>query len=151
MLSQTKILILLLTSVMVVGSAAAQEDMPGGKWWKMPAVAQRLNLSDWEVTQLDESYRQSRRQMIRLKAIMETEQLELQSIIEGRDLNKEAALMQYAKLDKARSELGLERFRFFLTVRTIFGHERFNTLLRWRDARQHRIKRNADPEPSSGE
>ena len=148
MLSKSAILMALLTTALAVGLAAAQENMPGGKWWKMPAVAQRLNLSDQEISQLDESYWQSRRQMIRLKANMETEQLELQSIIEGRDMNEAAALTQYAKLDKARSELGQERFLFFLKVRTIVGHERFNTLMRWREARQNRIKRNADPKPA---
>ena len=92
MLSKSRILLVLLTSVLTVGSAAAQENMPGGKWWKMPAVVQRLNLNDQEINGLDESYRQSRRQMIRLKADMETEQLELQSIIEDRDMNEAAAL-----------------------------------------------------------
>ncbi len=151
MLSKSRILLVLLTSVLAVGSAAAQENMPGGKWWKMPAVVQRLNLNDQEINELDESYRQSRRQMIRLKADMETEQLELQSIIEDRDMNEAAALTQYAKLDQARSELGLERFRFFLKVRTIVGHERFNTLMRWREMRQDQIRRNPDPEPATGE
>ena len=151
MLSKSTILLALLTTALTVGLAAAQENMPGGKWWKMPAVVQRLNLNYQEISELDESYRQSRRQMIRLKADMETEQLELQSIIEDRDMNEAAALTQYAKLDKARSELGLERFRFFLKVRTIVGHERFNTLMRWREVRQNRIKRNANPKPATSE
>lgn len=117
-------------------SAAAQQNMPSGKWWHMPAVAKRLNLNDEEVRRLDETYMESRKQMIRLKADVETEQLELESMIEDRNLDDSAALAQYGKLDKVRSELGFERFRFFLKVRTIVGNERFSMLMRLREMRQ---------------
>jgi hypothetical protein len=89
--------------------------------------------------------------MIRLKANMETEQLELQSIIENREMSEAAAMEQYARLDHARSELGLARFHFFLKVRTLVGHERFNTLMRWREASQYRIRRGAESKTATGE
>jgi Spy/CpxP family protein refolding chaperone len=149
MLNPITILSAMLIALLTVTPAAAQQTIPGGKWWKMPAVAKRLNLSDQEVRQLDDAYRDSRRQMIRFKAEVETEQLELQSIIEDRELDEAAALAQYRKLDKARSELGLARFHFFLKVREIVGHERFNTLLRWREMRRQRFPRQGDSEPAS--
>lgn len=130
-------LLALLIILMVNAPAAAQQDVPGGKWWQMPTVVERLELSDEEVRRLDETYKESRKRMIRLRADLETEQLELESIIEDLNLDNAAALAQYDKLDKARSELGYERFRFFLDVRTIVGQERFNMLMRLREMRQN--------------
>ncbi len=151
MLRNSKILFALLVICLTVLPVAAQQNIPGGKWWQMPAVAKRLNLSARETRQIDDTYRESRRRMIRLKADLETEQMELQCLIEDPELNEPTAMTQYRKLDKARSELGLERFRFFLEVRKIVGHERFNTLMRLREMRQKRMMRGGDPDPASGE
>jgi len=138
MLKKPLVLLASLIALILVGPAEARQEIPGGKWWKMPAVAKRLDLSDDETRQLDQAYRQSRREMIRSKAEMETHQLELQAIIEDPGMVESEALKQYERLDRARSELGRARFRFFLEVRTIVGHERFNALLRFREMRQQR-------------
>jgi len=140
MLRKSLLLLAPLIGLIMNGLAGAQQEIPVGKWWKMPAVAKRMNLSGREISQLDEAYRQSRREMIRSKADMETEQLELQAIIEKPDMVESDALKQYERLDHARSELGLARFRFFLRVRAIVGHERFNTLLRFRELRKQRAR-----------
>ena len=144
MLKKFLALLFPLIALVVIGTANAQKDIPIGKWWKMPAVVQRLNLSGPEVRQLDDAYRQSRREMIRLKAEMETQQLDLQTIVENPGMVESEALRQYERLDRARAELGLARFRFFLKVRTIVGHERFSTLLRFREMRQQRARRQSN-------
>ncbi|MBC2711377.1 MAG: hypothetical protein HGJ94_10390 [Desulfosarcina sp.] len=89
MLRNSKILFALLVICLTVLPAAAQQNIPGGKWWQMPAMAKRLNLSARETRQLDDTYRESRRRMIRLKADLETEQLELQSLIEDPELDED--------------------------------------------------------------
>ena len=151
MLIKTISLAVSLIVLILIGPAKAQSEIPGGKWWKMPAVVQRLKLSGPEVRQLDEAYRQSRREMIRSKAEMETHQLELQAIVEDPGMVESDALKQYERLDRARSELGRARFRFFLEVRTIVGPERFNRLLQFREMRQQRARRLGNPGALNGE
>ena len=143
-------LVPLIIAVLTV-PATAQQGMPGGKWWKMPAVVRQLDLSAQEVEQLDDAYRESRRVLIRLKADIQTEQLELEHLVESRDLDETRALAQYQKLDRARSALGVERFRFLLTVRKIVGQDRFSSLLRLREKRQERMKRGGQRAPAAGE
>ena len=100
-----------------------------GKWWQNQRVAQRLNLSREEIHQLDTAFIDSRKKLITLKGRVEIEQLELETLIESPSLDEPAALNQYQTLEKARMELGMERFRFFMSVRKIIGHERFQQLM----------------------
>jgi len=151
MLKPAMLVLALIATQLQAIPVMAQQGIPGGKWWKMPAVAKKLNFSDREIEQLDAAYRESRRRMIRLQADVQTEQLDLQHIIEGRDLDEADALRQYKKLDRARSELGIERFRFLIEVRKIVGHERFSALLQWREKRRERMKPGLSRVPASDE
>ena len=92
-------------------------------------VAERLNLSPEEINQLDTAFIDSRKKMIELKGRMEIEQLELETLIENPALDEPAAMNQYQKLEKARMDLGMERFRFLISVRKIIGYEKFQELM----------------------
>ena len=60
---------------------SAGVEMPPGKWWRMPPVLERLELTDQEKKELDELFLESRRNLIDLKGVLEKEQLELENII----------------------------------------------------------------------
>ena len=119
--------------------------MPLGKWWRMPHVAQQLNVNGREKEQLDDLFIQTRRKMIDLKSAVEKERLELGILMDKETLDEDAVRGQFKKLGQARANLAAERFRFILAVRKILGAERFQSLktLFWasREKRLHRQSR----------
>jgi len=117
---------------------ASGQNMPSGKWWHIPRVVERLNLSEAQVKQLDQAFRKSRLNLIQLKSDVEREQFELETLIENRILDEDATLEQYKKLEKTRVKLGVERFRFFLKIRKIVGYEKFQELMAFKKLRQQR-------------
>lgn len=114
------------------------QDMPSGKWWHMPRVVERLNLAEAQITQLDKAFYKSRLNLIRLKSDLEREQFELETRLENKTLDENAALEQYKRLEQARVKLGVERFRFLLKIREIVGFERFRELMTFKKMRQQR-------------
>ena len=132
MLKQTMIPVLVLIAVLTPGLAASQET-PAGKWWKNPRVIERLQLSDDEIDRLDSAFLKSRRKLIKLKGAVETEQLELDDLLERRRLNEDSLLEQYRAMEGARTELAMEQFKFILEIRKILGYERFQTIKLFRE------------------
>jgi len=139
-------------------TVAMAKDMPGergmppDKWWHNPQMSNELNLSEPETAKLDEAFRNSRRKLIELKSIVETERFELENLLELQTLNEAAVTEQFKKLEKARTSLAAERFSFLLQVRKTLGPERFRHLKTYYGRfRQHRMHRNMeDPGPQNG-
>ena len=121
---------IIVCAVMLVGSVctAFAQGPPSGRWWRRPRIAKALNLSESEKQKLDDLFVRSRRKLIRLKNKVEEERFELENFLEQEPLDKEAVMAQFHNLDKARSQLAEERFRFLLGVREIVGYERFQRL-----------------------
>jgi Spy/CpxP family protein refolding chaperone len=107
---------------------ADAQDMPAGKWWYNPRVVEALKLTEPEVRQIDRLYAQNRRQLIRLKANVEREQLELDNLLGRKNSDDAAVNKQFRQLEKARAELSNARLQFVLGVRDIIGPERFQQL-----------------------
>jgi hypothetical protein len=107
---------------------AMGKDIPVGKWWHRSGMASQLNLSEAEKDALDQKYIESRRNLIKLKNVVESEGFELEVLIESEPLNENKTLEQHIRLQKARSDLAHERFRFILEARKIIGLDRFQTL-----------------------
>ena len=143
------IIAMLLIFFILPPTIAFSQDMPHGKWWRFQRVAKRLNLTDNETQQLDEAFHKSRLNLIKLKSDVEREQFELETLIEEKTLNEDAALGQYKRLEKARVKLGTERFRFFVEIRKIVGYERFQELMAFKKLRQQK-QRNLRNKDNSG-
>ncbi len=129
MLKRYRLLILLIILIPATAFSVRQGSLHG-KWWQMPRMARKIGLTEIEVEKLDNLYRASRRNLIHLKADVEAEQFDLETLIEDKELNEAAALEKYRNLEKAKATLGMERFRFLLDVRKLLGHKRFRTLMK---------------------
>jgi Spy/CpxP family protein refolding chaperone len=116
--------------------------MSPGKWWRMPRVAEQLNINGKEKEQLDDLFIQSRRKMIDLKSTVEKERLELGILMDKEALDEDAVKAQFRDLERARANLAAERFRFLMEVRKILGAERFQGLkMLFREFREKRPRR----------
>ena len=106
----------------------AQAPPPAGRWWHIPKVAEELNLRDDQKSRLDSLYLANRSRIIDLKAKMQKEQIKLEGLLEKQKLDKAAVMKQYDRVEKARSALARERFKYLLQVREIIGYDRFENL-----------------------
>ena len=127
MLKKTAILTVISVWMMFPAISWGQEVLPG-KWWHMPKVKKEISLSDKEKETLDDLYLENRRKLITLKASLETEQLELEALMDREDLDEPAIMAQFQRLMEARTDLGKETFRYILQVRKTIGRERFEEL-----------------------
>ena len=118
---------LVLISIFLPASLMAQE-MMHGKWWQNKAMTEQLELTDSERKLLDDKYTESRRKLIDLKTEVERERLELDILLEGKEVSREQIVERYDSLEKARAKLSKERFGLLMEVRDIIGVERFQEL-----------------------
>ncbi len=102
--------------------------IPPGKWWRMPKIAQAINITLDEKEALDDIFLKSRRKMIDLKGVLEKELLELGVLLEKKDFNKDFCLERFKEAQKARTNLAMERFSYFLEIRRVLGQDRFQEL-----------------------
>lgn len=115
--------------------------MPHGKWWRMPEVAKKLELTSEEQQKFDDLFVQSRRRMIDLKSNVQKEKLEMEMILDQQNFDESACMDRFKKFQDARTNLTNERFRFLVEVRKLLGLDRYRRLkTEFRDRRVHRVK-----------
>ena len=110
------------------------------RWWNIPQYMEALKLTDAEIQQLNQVFESSSLEMIRLKGQVEAARLNLQFMLEKEDLDEPAMEAQYNLLEKARADLGRERFAFFIQVRKIVGAQRFGQLMEIYKERRNKRK-----------
>ena len=101
------------------------DDLPRGKWWRMPEVASELKISSAEQAKLDDLYYKHQNQMIDHKSELKKEQITLEWFIEKETLDESACKDQFQKVLEARNTLSTERYNFLMEVRKLLGYERF--------------------------
>jgi len=101
------------------------DDLPRGKWWRMPEVANELKISPDEQAKLDDLFFKHQNQMIDHKSALKKEQIALEWFIEKETLDESACKDQFQKVLEARNTLSTERYNFLIEVRKLLGYERF--------------------------
>ncbi len=109
--------------------AAAQDYPTTGRWWRMPAMASRIDISQSERDALDKLFIENRKALTSLKDDLEQERFRLDDILEQQNFNERSAMEQFKKVERKREKLALERFRYLLQVRKILGHDRYRELM----------------------
>lgn len=110
------------------GFAKDEFHLPPGKWWLLPQVAERLNLTPQEQNKLDELYVEGTTRMIDLKSQVQKERFALENLFDNAGFDPKACMAQHEKLQQARMNLSNERFRVLVEVRGLLGLERFQEL-----------------------
>jgi Spy/CpxP family protein refolding chaperone len=104
------------------------ENIPPGKWWRIPRLSDRLGLTEGQKRALDDLFVRSRRRLIDLKSAVEKERFELENLFEEEKLDEGTIMNHFRRLERARSDLANERFMFLLQVRKTLGLERYHRL-----------------------
>lgn len=126
------------------GDGPNSYNLPPGKWWRLPEASEKHGITPTEQEKLDELYMDSRRKMIDLKGILEKEMLDLELLMDTNTFDEKAAMEKYRAVQNARSDLSVERFRYFIEVRKLLGNDRYQ-LLKQRYQEIRRSRRQGPP------
>jgi Spy/CpxP family protein refolding chaperone len=119
---------LCVTFLLLPAAVPAGQDLPGGKWWRVPSIAESLGLNQDQIQALDQAFVNSRRNMFELKSNMERERFELDNLMEKNNLDEAATLRQLKSFQESRSRLAKEKFKFVIKVKKILGAKSFRKL-----------------------
>jgi len=133
--------VLTLSGTAMAGNSGNGPTIPGGKWWRMPMLTQKLNVTVEEQGKLDSLFVQNRRQMIDLKSSVSKEVLELEEALDKKLFDDAECMDRFKKLQTARANLAAERFKYLLEVRKLLGNERYQQLkAKFQERRMYRMK-----------
>lgn len=123
------------------GSVCVKEnlDIPDGKWWKKPQIADQLALTQVEKEKLETLYMQHRYRIIDLYGQIEKNRLGVEQLLESETFDAAVCMQRFQKLQRAKTDFATEKFNFFVQVRELLGFERVQQLKQKR--RQNHKKR----------
>lgn len=98
-------------------------DLPPGKWWKRPEVAERLALSRDQVNRIEAVWLDFKGRLIDLRAQVEKERTSLNALLESEFIDEAQALEQLERMLAARAELEKNLFVMRLRIRSILTPE----------------------------
>lgn len=105
-------------------------DVPQGRWWTRPAIAEELGLSPEQKTRLEEIVAERLKVIIDARAAVEKAQVELREVAQKEPLDVQKARQAFQAVQQARARLEKERFELLLSQRQVLTAEQ------WQKARK---------------
>jgi Spy/CpxP family protein refolding chaperone len=141
--------VLLLLVLGVALAFVAQPQMPDGKWWKRPRIAERIGLTAEQTGQIEKIFRASRPLLIDLKADLEKKQLGLESALDDKAADRRDVEKRIDDVENARKELQKARALMILDMKQVLSPEQWKRLAQLREEvrQQRRQRRGQDPPP----
>ena len=124
-------MVALVLAAMAAPLAAAE--LPDGKWWKRPRLAQEIGLTPDQQQQIEKIFVRSRTKLIDLRADLEKKQLGLQELMEDRGADRRDVEKKIESVENARAELQKARALMILDMKQVLKPEQWERLLRRRD------------------
>jgi Spy/CpxP family protein refolding chaperone len=110
---------------LVMAEIVKAEEFPPSRWWRIPKIADQLNLTEQDKMQLDRVFQDSRRNLRDLRDQVEDNRLSLEDLMGREKLNEQAVYEQLGRLSKSRTALEEASTRYFLEIRKAIGAEKF--------------------------
>jgi Spy/CpxP family protein refolding chaperone len=148
---------LLAASLLGLPAAAQMVEMPGGKWWKRPAIVEGLKLTAEQQERLDEVFAKNRRAFVDLKADVERRTIDLEDLLLAKDVDPKKVAAASDALEQARGRLGKARTMMVVDMRGILTEAQWKQIVdrrdQWRSEREGELRRRAGERrgaPSAG-
>lgn len=127
-------------------------ELPQGRWWDRPRLAQELGLSAEQKAKLEEVTEQRMRAMIDARAAVQKAELELRLAADKEPFDPRKVREAFFALQQARQKLELERFEMLLAVRQLLTPEQWGKLRtlareRLQERREERQQRRFEDRP----
>jgi len=102
--------------------------MPGGKWWNNPEMVKRLGLTAEQQKRMDDVLQQSRLKLIDLTATLQKEEVMMESLMRGPQLDDAKILPSVDRIAEARAELEKANARMMLGLRKVLTPAQWDKL-----------------------
>jgi Spy/CpxP family protein refolding chaperone len=109
-----------------------------GKWWKDSNIARKLQLTDGQITQLDQTFYDHKMKLVDYGAEMEKEDLKLQNLLDADEPNEGQVGTQVDQVLTARGKLEREFTMMNLDLRKVLSVEQWRQLKSIREERDGR-------------
>jgi Spy/CpxP family protein refolding chaperone len=126
----TSAFVLLLLAFLSSPATARGADVPDGKWWKRPRLAEELGLTKEQQGQIEKIFVKSRTRLIDLKADLEKRQLALQEAMEDKSADRKDVERKIEAAENSRAELQKARVLMILDMKQVLKPEQWEKLVR---------------------
>ncbi len=110
--------------------------VPPGTWWKNPETISRLALTADQQKRMDDIFRQSRIQLIDVKASLEKEQLNLDPLLNANPVDSARALAEISRIADLRADLEKANAKMLLNLRSVLTADQWTKLQEDRHTRR---------------
>lgn len=100
----------------------------GGKWWTNTELAKKLNLTDQQVSQMEQIYQQNRLKLIDQVAAVQKQEVLLEPMLSADRPDETQVLAQIDKVAQARAELEKSHARMLLGIRQVLTADQWKQL-----------------------
>lgn len=133
--------------IVLAGTMAAEaQQLPPGKWWQRPELAQRLELTRDQQDRLDAIFRASANELIDAKAEVDKLHVALRGEIDRPQLQRQDVQRVAAQLNVARGRLFERELMMLVDMHGVLNQEQWNRLRTHLDRMQDRGRGPRAPE-----
>ncbi len=102
--------------------------LPPGIWWKNPELTARIGLSAEQQKRIEDTFLQSRIQLIHLHASIEEEQVKLEPLLGTNPIDQGKALAQINKVADLRADMEKANAKMLLSIRGVLTADQWTKL-----------------------
>ncbi|MGZ7081051.1 MAG: periplasmic heavy metal sensor [Thermoanaerobaculia bacterium] len=124
---KTRALILTALTLLFVTTASAQQ-LPPGRWWRVPKIVDTLGLSQDQQNRLEAIFRTAASDLIDRKAEVEKQNIVLRGELDQQQLDRQAIRAAGAKLNDARSRLFERELMMLVDMRGVLSDAQWSRL-----------------------
>jgi dsDNA-specific endonuclease/ATPase MutS2 len=129
--------ILAALTCLTIATVVMAADLPPGKWWRQPALVQRLGLSDDQQSRLEGIFRTSASDLIDLRGSVEKQSIALRGELDQPQLNRQNIQRIASKLSEARAHLFERELMMLVDMRAVLTDAQWNRMRSELDAIQN--------------
>jgi Spy/CpxP family protein refolding chaperone len=105
--------------------AAAEFNLPPGKWWENERLATRIGLTEDQKEEITDLVYDHALEMVDLSAAVKRAELEMANLVRQAEFDDDAVRAAFGGFQKARQALERERFEMLLAVRGVLTTEQW--------------------------
>jgi Spy/CpxP family protein refolding chaperone len=118
-----------------------------GRWWKNSDIVRELQISDAQISQIEQAFLDHRLKLIDLKAEVERQETRLQPLIEADQVDEAKVSAQIDQLLAARAKLEKANVMMMLSIRKVLTVEQWKKL---QEVQEHHGMMRRMPAPPPG-
>ena len=120
--------VLALISLIFLTKSIWGQELPSDRWWYAQSLAEKLNLTESEIRELDQLHLASHSKLNKLKSAVKDTEFELDNLLGHNSMLDDEVRVQFERLEEARADLANELLRFAVRLREIIGDQRLEQL-----------------------